>query len=349
MILQFALALAGLTLLYFGAEWLVGGSSRLAWRLGVSPMVVGLTVVAFGTSSPELFVCLDANLTSEDPIKGGGIVMGNIIGSNIFNIALILGVGAVIRPIQVSRRIVLGQAPILVAATLMLLWFLRNQEISPLEGALLFAGLLAFLLLSGMTSAKQMRDRRHAREGQETTLVDTPAPLGMSLTLILIGLLALAAGSHLLVSSAEALALSLGVSEALIGFTVIAFGTSVPELATVIVASLRREGELITGNVIGSNIFNTLAILGIVALVKPIVFDSDQVSSVEIYFMVGLTLFLFPLFLARTRLGRWEGAALLLACLAFAYLLFQRFQEQRSANKAPPVAAATLAERPRLF
>ncbi len=336
-------AIVGLALLYFGAEWLVSGSSKLALRLGIAPLIIGLTVVAFGTSSPELFVCLGANLTEADPIVGGGMVMGTIIGSNVFNLALILAVGALIRPIPVSRQIVVREMPILLAATALLIWFLRDQQLTRVEGGILFGGLIAFLVLSAITSIKQMREKRGAAPEIPDDL-DPEAAKEMTvwkaIGFIVFGLVGLAYGSDLLVNSSKAIAEVFHVSAAIISFTIIAFGSSVPELATVVVASIRKEGDIITGNVIGSNIFNTLAVLGIVSLAKPVVYNSAQLSTVEPYYMAGLTLILFPFLLTRRTIARWEGLVLLLACAGFGYILFQKVQTQRAA--VPSVAAVAV-------
>ena len=198
MILQLALAALGLALLYFGAEWLVGGSSRLAFRLGISPLIVGLTVVAFGTSSPELLVCLHANLSAVEPTAGGGFVLGNILGSNIYNIALILAIGALIHTIPVSRQIIIREAPILIAATLFLLWFLRDYQIDRVEGGVLAAMLLAFLVFSGITAAKQMQgsNDKVIDEDEEKEVADARAtPVWKLGVLIVAGLVALAGGA----------------------------------------------------------------------------------------------------------------------------------------------------------
>jgi cation:H+ antiporter len=326
MIFQLFLAILGLALLYFGAEWLVGGSSRLAFRLGVSPLIVGLTVVAFGTSSPELLVCLHANLSATDPTAGGGFVMGNIIGSNIYNIALILAVGALIRPILVSRQVIFREGPFLIGMTLLLLWFVRDFQIDRIEGGVFVALLLSFLVLSGITSAKQMRASAddETPEDEEEMAEAAATPLWKLFLLIVIGLVGLAGGAQVLVSSATKLALMVGVPEAFVSLTIVAFGTSVPELATVVVASMRKQGDIITGNVIGSNIFNTLAILGITALAKPVVYDSMEVRPMELYYMSGVTVLLLPLLITRRRLARWEGGILLLSCLIYTGFLVQR-------------------------
>lgn len=337
-------AIVGLALLYFGAEWLVNGSCKLALRLGIAPLIIGLTVVAFGTSSPELFVCLGANM-NKPPNVGGGIVLGTIIGSNIFNIALVLAIGALIRPIPVSRQIVVREAPILLGATLLFLWVIRDQTITRVEGGILFAGLIAFLTFSGITSAKQMREKRAAPDPALDDLDPEAAkqmPIWKAIGFIIFGLVGLAYGSDLLVNSASEIAKRFHVSEAIVSFTLIAFGSSVPELATVVVASLRKEGDIITGNVIGSNIFNTLAILGIVAMIKPITYNAAQLSNVEPYYMAGLTLILLPFMLTRRMIARWEGLVLLLACAGFAYILFQKVVTMRAGVVPPAVPAEVI-------
>ncbi len=331
MILQLALLICGLALLSFGAEWLVGGSSRLALKYGISPLIVALTIVAFGTSSPELVVCLTKQLTEADPIVAGGFVFGNVIGSNIFNIALILAVGALIRPIMISRQIILREAPILIVATLMLVWFMLDQQITVLEGGLLFTGLLAFLIFSGVTSVRQMARSREQGPNPEQAeeLADAQRASNLWLiALILAGILGLALGSHLLVGSAEKIALMLGVPEALVSLTLVAFGTSVPELATVVAAARRNAGDMITGNVIGSNIFNILAIVGITAMAKPIVYSTQEVTMVEIGYMTALAILLFPFLLTRKTLARWEGAILLASCLLYVGYLSQRLPDK---------------------
>lgn len=352
MILQFALATVGLALLYFGAEWLVGGSARLAYRFGISPLIVGLTVVAFGTSSPELLVCLDANLTAATPTAGGGFVLGNIIGSNIFNIALILAVGALIRPILVSRQIIVREAPFLLGATLLLVWFLADHALSRLEGGVFVLGLLVFLVFSGITSAKQMRRNNRAaaplgidpEEEAKTAAEAKLTPLWKLLGLIATGLITLALGAHLLVDSAGKIALMMGVPEALVSLTMVAFGTSVPELATVVVAALRKHGDLIMGNIIGSNIFNIMAILGITTLVKPLVYDPLEVQPLEIYYMTGLTIVLLPFLINRRRLSRWEGGLLLASCLVFLSFLIERLPSSPVDDPILPAPAAAILE-----
>ncbi len=340
--LQLGLAILGLAALYFGAEWLVGGSSRLAIMLGVSPLIVGLTIVAFGTSSPELLVSLRANFSAETPTAGGDFVLANIIGSNIYNIALILGIAALIRPIQVHRQLLVRELPILVLATVLFMWFVRDQTLGLTEGMIFIAGLMGFLLFSGITSYRQMQEGKAM--ANEVPVEDRAEPVTaravlICCALIIAGLAGLMIGAELLVTNAKAIAKALGVSEAVISFTLVAFGTSLPELATVIVASIRREGDLISGNVVGSNIFNIFAVLGITAVAKPLVFDSANVRPLDLWFMTGLTFLIVPLLFTRRSLGRCEGGLLVAVCLVYSYFLYQRVtgaDSPTTGNAFPP-------------
>lgn len=319
--LEFLLAIAGLAGLYFGAEWLVFGSSRLALRLRISPLIIGLTIVAFGTSSPELLFCLNANADAQ-----GDMVMGNIVGSNICNIALILGIAAVIRPLTIQKQIVIREIPILLIASVVLVLFLRDQRIDRWEAALLFTGLLLFLGFSARTSAKEIKASVLAEAGLPESIDRniTHGSVGKNVGLLLLGLTALMIGAKLLLDSAVVIAREFQISEAIIGLTLVAIGTSLPELATSIAASLRREGDLVTGNVVGSNIFNVLAILGITGVVSPIVYQ--QLAGVDLWFMLGLTFVLAPLLWTRRTLQRWEGILLLAAFGAYSFILYQRIQ-----------------------
>lgn len=318
---EILLAIAGLAGLYFGAGWLVFGSSRLALRLRISPLIVGLTIVAFGTSSPELLFCLNANAEGK-----GDMVMGNIVGSNICNIALILGVAAVIRPLVIKEQIVFREMPFLLIASALLVVFMRDQRIDRWEAVILFAGLLLFLGLSARTSAKEIKASVLAEAGLPEAIDRTTryGSVTKNLAFVLLGLTALMVGAKLLLDSAVFIAREFHVSEAIIGLTLVAVGTSLPELATSISASLRREGDLVTGNVVGSNIFNVLAILGITGCVSPIVYQ--KLEGTDLWFMIGLTVVLLPLLWTRRTLDRWEGILLLAAFCVYSFILYQRIQ-----------------------
>lgn len=299
MLVHLAAIGAALLLLLAGAEGLVTGSASLALRAGVSRLVVGLTIVAFGTSSPELVVSLKAALASQ-----GDIALGNVIGSNSFNIGVILGLTALIHPIQVHRQIITLHAPLAVVASVLVPVLLLDQAVGRGEGLLLAGGLL------GYTVGSILLGRREAPAHDE----DVPGarasrPWGLDLVFIAGGLVLLVLGSRLLVDHAVALARVWGLSEAVIGLTIVAAGTSLPELATSILAAVRRQPDIAIGNIVGSNIFNVLGILGVAALTRP--FTGPGISLLDQWVMVGFAVLLVPLLVTGRRLHRIEGAVLL--------------------------------------
>ncbi len=316
--------LAGLALLFFGAEWLVKGASDVALKLGISPLVVGLTVVAFGTSAPELLVCLDANAAGEP-----GLALGNIIGSNICNIALILGVGALIRPIVIDKQIIRREMPILVGASVVFIIMLIGAGTSTgqagilrWEGVILVVGILTYVISSFIKSKNeptQESDDFSAEDIKEAQSAGF-AKMMMSIGLIVGGLAALKFGSGWLVVHGSAMALELGVPVAVVGLILVAFGTSLPELATSISASRKGQGDLITGNAVGSCIFNILAVIGITAVVKPII--SQGVQPFDLWVMLGLSIAIVPFMWTKMRLGRMEGAILLVAYVGYIVLTY---------------------------
>lgn len=303
------LVIAGLTALYFGAEWLVKGASDIAIKMGISPLVVGLTVVAFGTSMPELLVCLEAN--------GAGnpdIALGNIIGSNICNIALILGVAALLKPIVINRQIIRREMPILIVVTVAFLAMLWDGVVSQIEGGLLFAAVVTYVVVSIVQSRKEKDPDNYGEFSPEE--IEELAKSGakrmvISVALIAVGLVVLKFGSEWLVSGGEFVALKMGIDEAIIALFLFAFGTSLPELATSIIAIRKGEGDIITGNAIGSCIFNVLAVIGVTAMVKPIV--KDNILPIDQMVMLGATVGIFLFMWSRMRLCRIEGAILLVA------------------------------------
>jgi len=298
---------AGLAVLYFGAESLVGGSSKLAVRFGISPLVVGLTVVAFGTSAPELFVSIGFNLGGHPDMA-----LGNVIGSNICNIALVLGVSAFICVLRIKSDLIKRDLPVLLGATVVFVLMLANGRIGRIEGGLLFAAVVGYTFYQLVLARKfgapaviaevaQEFDPEEARHERPVKLV----------ALVLLGLVGLYFGAEWLEKGGVRLAQRMGVPEAVISLTLIAFSTSVPELATSVVASLKKEGDIITGNVIGSCIFNLLCVIGATALVKPLA--TNQIELSDLLAMSGLTLLLIPIMWRGYRISRFEGA-LLLAC-----------------------------------
>jgi cation:H+ antiporter len=304
MVPQAALALA---LLYGGGELLVAGASSLALRLGLSTLAVGLTVVAFGTSLPELVVSVDAALAGVHDIS-----TGNVVGSNIANVALILGLAALIGPMRVESKIVRIDVPIMVVASLGAVAVLADGRISRVEGVGLLAALVAY---TGFTFWETRRESDAVRDELATAApTRTRGPLG-SVIRILGGLALLVAGGHLLVDAAVGLASSFGLGEAAIGLTLVAVGTSLPELATSVVASVRGRGDIAVGNVVGSNIFNVLGILGATAVIQPL--GLGHIRAADLGVMVGLAVLLQGVILVRPRLGRVVGAILLAGYVAY--------------------------------
>ncbi len=311
MISDILFILASLLLLYFGASWLVNGASSLATKLGVSPLVIGLTVVAFGTSTPELEVSIQAALSGS-----GGIAVGNVVGSNIFNIGVILGISALCYPIRVQTAVFRFDIPIMLLVALSFLLFFFNHEISRLEGVIL---VVSAVLYTWFVIRHSQKDA-HAAVNEEFQEGLPKVRSGwMDLLFIVLGLGVLILGSNLLVDSAVRVAQLFGVSDAVIGLTIIAAGTSMPELATSVVAALKKQSDIAVGNVVGSNIYNILIILGVSSLITPI--QSPDLGLRDSLVMVGISILLVPLVRTGFVLQRWEGAVLLLFYAVYLYTL----------------------------
>lgn len=291
-----------LVMLFVGAESLVRGSASLALRAGLSRLMVGLTIVAFGTSSPELVVSLEAALSGQ-----GDIAVGNVIGSNSFNIGVILGVAALVCPIPVHRQIIKIDAPIALSVALLLPLFLRDQTIGRVEGTLLAAGIIAYTWLNAVRARKETET--DALSGDDVTLPAVSGHWGKDIAFIVGGLGVLVLGSHLLVEHSVALASQFGVSEAVIGLTIVAAGTSMPELATSLIAAVRKQPDIAVGNVVGSNVFNILGILGLSSVVSPL--HAPGVSTLDVVTMIVFTVLLIPLLYTGRLLHRLEGFVLL--------------------------------------
>lgn len=308
----------GLLALYVGAEVLVRGAVRLAARLGVSPLVVGLTVVAFGSSAPELLVGVVASLRGQSDV-----VVGNVVGSNIINIGLILGLSALVRPLRVGLRLMRRESPVMVGASLLVALLMVNRVLGRWDGALLFLLFIVFLRLVQRESARESREveAEYLQYGGKRA-----APSGSAVrdvAMVVLGLAVLVAGAHLLVEAAVYFARLLGVSEIVVGLTVVAMGTSLPELATCLVAARRNEPDIALGNAVGSNIFNLLSILGVSALLRPIPVRTE-VLEFDAPAMVFFAVILAPLALRGRVLGRVSGSILLAAYIGFTTLLILR-------------------------
>jgi len=316
------LMLVGLVALVVGAEWLVRGSAKLAVQFGVSPLVVGLTIVAFGTSSPELFVCLNFNLAGD-----ADGALGNLVGSNICNIGLILGVSALIRPLDIKAQLLVRDLPILFLVSAGVIAFLWDGALEVWEGGVLFLGVVIYTVYSFRASRAETNAEVLEEFESEYGASDNVRKGGLTgmAALIIVGLVGLYFGAGWLVKGAVGLAERMHVPSAFISLTVIAFGTSLPELATSIVAVIRRQGDIISGNAIGSCIFNLLLVLGATALVKRMVIS--DVQPIDLAVMMGMVVLVVPLMWTRKRLARPEGALLLVIYLGYCvYLWFDRVQ-----------------------
>lgn len=304
--------IAGIIGLFAGAESLVRGSSSLALQMGISPLVVGLTVVAFATSSPELVVSIKAALEGNP-----GIVIGNVVGSNICNIGLILGVAAIISPMQVKTRLVKREIPIMIIVGFILLLVLANDSISRFEGILLIIGIFSYIILSYLYARKD-KTIEASQEFIEVIPAGKAKSVWISLLLIVGGLGLLLGGAHIFVNGAVEVAVKLGVSQAIIGLSMVALGTSLPELMTSIVASFRNENDIAIGNAVGSNVFNVLSVLGFSSVINPI--SSSGVGYIDLTIMMLFMIIILPMSKSGFVFKRYEGAILLAGY--FAYILY---------------------------
>ena len=327
----------GLVVLTGGAEALIRGASRLAYSLGLSAVMVGMTIVAYGTSAPELVVGVVASVEKES-----AIVYGNVVGSNIANLALILGVALLIHPFRIDaasfrpvrKRIPFlklpfllgGRVPFLVFVTALMLVFCLDGEIGRLDGAVFLLVLAWFFYKEILLGIRQRRGNGGAGakgpEGGPADRTKAPGRITWYVTMIVLGLAGLVVGAELIVLSAVSLGHTLGVSERIIGITAVAIGTSLPELAAAFVASFRRESELLLGGVVGSNVFNVLIILGISSLIFPIAVDTS-VLSLDFAFVLGLPLLLLALVSWDHRFRRAYGFLLIAAYGGYMYLLLR--------------------------
>jgi cation:H+ antiporter len=306
--------LTGLVALYFGAEWLVRGGASLALRLGVTPLLVGLTVVAYGTSTPELVVSTMAAAQGQ-----GAIAVGNAVGSNIFNIGVILGLTALITPMRVQFQLLKIDAPVMVGVALLFLLCFRDHRIGRWE-AIVFLGAIVVYTVVNVWLARRSASAEVGREFGDGVPGRTGAPW-RDAGLIAGGLGLLVLGSRLFVTGAVDLARLFGISEAVIGLTIVAAGTSLPELASSIIAALRKQPDIAIGNVIGSIIYNILAILGVGGLVgSPL--DGQGVGAADTLVMIGVSAVLLVIAWTGFTLKRWEGAMLLALYAAYLWHLW---------------------------
>ena len=307
------LIVGGLVLLFFGADWLVKGAVTMALHLGLSPLIVGLTVVALGTSLPEALVSVQAAIDNQ-----GGIALGNVIGSNILNIALILGLSSLLQPLKVDSHLVKADVPILVGASFLLIVLLEDFHISRMEGALLLLGIV-FYVTGNIMTVKRTSPAEDQIEGMEVPK-DPSNNLLRDIGFLILGLVALALGSNFLVSGAVDLARVWGLSEALIGLTIVSIGTGTPELATALMAAYRKTADIAIGNAVGSNIFNIFFVVGLAGLIAPI--EATGINSSDLYVMFGLTFLLLPTVWTGMVLDRKEGFLFVAIYVAYIYYLW---------------------------
>jgi cation:H+ antiporter len=307
--------LIGGILLFFGAEGLVRGSVSLALRVGIHPLVAGLTVVAFGTSAPELSVSMASAFEGR-----GAIAIGNIIGSNIFNIAVILGIAAMIQPMKIHLDVLKRDIPVMLVVALIGGALVASGNVTRLSGSLLFIALLGYLIYT-------VRAAKRDLSGEQIITEEAPkkpsASCWLDVVFVLGGLGLLVYGADMLVEGATAFAKGLGVSDAVIGLTVVAAGTSLPELATSLVAAFKKESDIAIGNVVGSNIFNILGILGLTAVVSGTM-DASEIGLRDSAVMLGLSALLLPFALTGRSISRVEGLILVLCYGAYLFLLWPK-------------------------
>lgn len=316
--LTLILFILGLGILIAGAELLVRGASRLAVGFGISPLIVGLTVVAFGTSAPEMAVSVGSALGGQ-----ADLAVGNVVGSNIANVLLILGASAVIGALTVAQQLVRLDVPLMIAVSCLLYVMGLNGKIGRLEGILLFAGIVAYTVFAIRQSRRESAPVTAEYEqefGNGGRL--SPRQALTNVGLVVVGLGMLVVGADWLVDGAVSLARALGFSELVIGLTIVAVGTSLPEVATSLVASVRGERDIAVGNVVGSNIFNILAVLGLASIVAPGgVAVSPAALHFDIPFMIAVAAACLPVFFVDYRVSRWEGALFLAYYVAYTLYL----------------------------
>ncbi|MDA0842280.1 MAG: calcium/sodium antiporter [Planctomycetota bacterium] len=313
--MQIVLFVVGLALLIVGAELLVRGASKLARSFGIPSLIVGLTVVAFGTSAPEFAVSVKSALTGQS-----SIAVGNVVGSNIFSVLFILGLSALISPLVVSKQLIRFDVPLMIGASILVFLLAWDHRLTRLDGSLLFGGLIlytAFLIYHGRKHSNHEKPSQVPIQQLEKRSAIT------NVVFIIAGLVLLVIGSRLLVNSAVAFAQFFGVSELLIGLTIVAAGTSLPEVVTSIIASLRGERDIAVGNVVGSNLFNLLGVLGLSALVAPTAIDvAPSVLSFDLPLMISVAFACLPIFFTGGIISRWEGGLLFAYYFAYtAYLI----------------------------
>lgn len=301
--------LVSLVILYYGAEGLVTGAASLAKRIGISPLVIGLTIVSIGTSMPELIVSVKAAMNGQSALS-----IGNVLGSNFFNIGIILGFSALIYPLAVKRQLLKLDVPVMIFTVFLFFMLFLDHKISRGEAllfALFFISYVFYLLITS-------RKKGVAETEDEEEEIRLTKHWALDILFVGVGLLALVYGSDLLVVNATLIAERLGMSEAMIGLTIVAAGTSMPELATSVVAALKKRSDIAIGNVVGSNIFNILLILGVAGLIQPI--STPEINYIDSLFAIGISLLLWLFMKTGSRISRWNGAAFIAFYLIYFFI-----------------------------
>jgi cation:H+ antiporter len=300
----------GLVILIFSGDYLVKGAVGIAEKFKISPLVIGMTVVSFGTSAPELFVSVKAAMDGSPDLA-----IGNVIGSNIANIALVLSITVLIFPIIVDRNSKIIDWPMMMFSSILFFVFSMDNRISSFEGIIMVAILLIFTVLL-------IRNSRKLNIQSDNNIDETSTNMALTLLFLFGGLVGLKFGADWFVEGAKGIATSFGMSEAVIGVTIIAFGTSVPELVASGVAAFRQQTDISLGNLVGSNIFNILIVIGITSIIKPISV-ADSIMSFDIYWMLGISLALYPMMFIGKKMGRVHGLILLAAYITYIVLCLQ--------------------------
>lgn len=327
--------IGGLVVLIVGAELLVRGSSRLAAAFGVSPLVIGLTIVALGTASPEIAVSLQAAVSGQ-----GDITIGNVIGSNIFNILFVLGVSAMFTHLLIAEQLIRLDAPIMIGISVLTYLLVLDRHLSRLDGAVLVAGVIAYSVFSLRQSRKESKgvQQEYAQEYAKKESPTLPNILKY-LAFIAAGLGLLVLGARWLVDSATSIAVSLGVSELVIGLTIVAAGTSLPEVATSVIAAIRGESDIAVGNAVGSNIYNLLGVLGVAGLLSPAGINvAENAFRFDLPVMIFVAVVTLPIFYIDNRVSRLEGGVLFSY-----YVLYTAYLILRSLEGAALLALTTFA------
>ncbi|MEM5500554.1 calcium/sodium antiporter [Ahrensia kielensis] len=316
MLLNIAMLVGGLILLVFAGDYLVKGAVGLAEKFNIPPLIIGLTIVAFGTSAPELVISLDSALSGVPDIA-----VGNIVGSNIANVLLVMGLPALITVIHANQRGLSRNVGILLVFTLAFMWMISDGVLSRLEGGILFAGLLLYIIAQIVRARTQTEDDPSIPTDYHDDVGEAPTQNSKIIVFLLGGLILLPVAAHFTVEGASGIASHFGVSDAAIGLTIVAIGTSLPELATSFMAAWRKNGDVALGNIIGSNIFNIAAIMGITGLLIDVPV-ADTMIAYDMWVMLAASVLLALICFARITTGKLLGSAMLLAYLAYIISVF---------------------------